>query len=79
VIFTVRIGYQNFAQDWFQKCSTGAYKMQRIAFSLTSSEQHHKDGDEFLNSIVQVAGDETWVSFVNDKTKEQSKQCVATH
>jgi hypothetical protein len=36
-------------------------------------EQFHKDGDEFLNHI-QVTGDETWVSFVNVETKEQSKQ-----
>jgi hypothetical protein len=36
-------------------------------------EQFHKDGDEFLNCI-QVTGDETWDSFVNVETKEQSKQ-----
>jgi hypothetical protein len=42
-------------------------------------ERYHKDGDEFLNHIVQVTGDETWVSFVNAATKEQSKQWVHTH
>jgi hypothetical protein len=26
-----------------------------------------------------VTGDETWVSFVNVKTKKQSKQCMHTH
>jgi hypothetical protein len=45
--------------------------------ALTFLEQYHKDGDEFLNHIVQVTGDETWVSFVNVKTKEQS--AVAAH
>jgi hypothetical protein len=35
--------------------------------------QYHKDGDEFLNHIVQVIGDETWVSFVNVEAKQQSK------
>jgi hypothetical protein len=34
---------------------------------------YHKDGDEFLNHIVPVTGDETWISHVNTETKEQSK------
>jgi hypothetical protein len=41
-------------------------------------EQYHKNGDEFPNHIVQVT-DETWVSFVNVETKEQSKQWLHTH
>jgi hypothetical protein len=46
---------------------------------LTFLEQYHKDGDEFLNHVVQVTGDETWVSSVNVETKEQSKQWMHTH
>jgi hypothetical protein len=42
-------------------------------------EPYHKDGDEFLNHIVRVTGDETWVSFANVETKEQSKQWMQTH
>jgi hypothetical protein len=42
-------------------------------------EQYHKYGDEFLNHIVRVTGDETWVSFVKVETKEQSKQRIYTH
>jgi hypothetical protein len=38
-----------------------------------------KDGDEFLNHIVRVTGDETWVSYVNVEIKEQSKQWMHTH
>jgi hypothetical protein len=41
--------------------------------------RYRKDGDEFLSHIVRVTGDETWVSFVNDETKEQSKQWMHTH
>jgi hypothetical protein len=41
--------------------------------------QYHKDGDELLIHIVRVTGDETWVSFVNVETKEQSKQWMHTH
>jgi hypothetical protein len=42
-------------------------------------ERYHKDGDEFLNHIVRVTRDETWVSFVNVETKEQPKQWMHTH
>jgi hypothetical protein len=38
------------------------------------SERYHKDGDEFLNHIVRVTGDKSWVSIVNVETNEQSKQ-----
>jgi hypothetical protein len=48
-----------------------------MASTLTFSEQYHKDGDKFLSHIV--TGDETWVSFVNVETKEQSKQSMYTH
>jgi hypothetical protein len=42
-------------------------------------ERYHKDGFEFLSHIVRVTDDETWVSFVNVETKEQSKQRMHTH
>jgi hypothetical protein len=42
--------------------------------ALTFLKQYHKNGSEFLHHIVQIAGDETWVSFVNVETKKQSKQ-----
>jgi hypothetical protein len=58
---------------------TGAHKMQRMASALTFLELYHKDGDEFLSHIVQVTGDETWVSFVNVEIKEQSKQWMRTY
>jgi hypothetical protein len=53
---------------------TSAYKMQRTASALTFIDRYHKDGNEFLNHIIRVTGDETWVSFVNVETKEQSKK-----
>jgi hypothetical protein len=42
-------------------------------------ERTHKDGDGFLNHSVRLTGGETWVSFVNVQTKEQSKQWMHTH
>jgi hypothetical protein len=58
---------------------TGVHKMQRMALPLTFLELYHKDGDEFLNHIVRLAGDEECVSFVNVEIKEQSKQWIHTH
>jgi hypothetical protein len=55
----------------------GGHKTQRIASALTFIERYYKDGDTFLNCIV--IGDETWVSFVNVETKEQSKQWMHKH
>jgi hypothetical protein len=57
---------------------TGAHRKQRIASALTFFERYHKHGDEFLNHIIRVTGDETWVSFVNVKTKEHSKHWTHT-
>jgi hypothetical protein len=65
-IITVRLGYHHkFCARWVPKILTGAHKMQRMASALTFKERYHKDGDEFVNNIVWVTSDETWVSFVN--------------
>jgi hypothetical protein len=47
--------------------------------ALTYLERYYKDGDEFLSHIVRVTDDETWVSFVNVETKEQSEQWHHIH
>jgi hypothetical protein len=39
-------------------------------------EQYNTNGDEFLNQIIRVPGDETLVSFVIAETKEQSKKQI---
>jgi hypothetical protein len=50
-----------------------------MASVLTFLERYHKVGDEFLNHVVRVTCDETWVSFMNVETKEQSEQWMHTH
>jgi hypothetical protein len=35
--------------------------------ALALVERYHKDGEEFINQIVRVRGDETRVSFMNVK------------
>jgi hypothetical protein len=51
---------------------TGAYKTQRNASALTFLKRYRKDNNEFLSHIIRLTGDETWVSFVDVETKEQS-------
>jgi hypothetical protein len=58
---------------------TDANRKQRIALALTFLERYHEDGNEFLNHIIRLTGDETWVSFMNVETKEQSKQWMHIH
>jgi hypothetical protein len=60
-IITVRLGYRNFCATRVLKILMGAQRTQRVASALTFLERYQKDGDEFLNHIVQVTGDETWV------------------
>jgi hypothetical protein len=38
-----------------------------------------QDGDEFLNHIVRVTYDKTWLPFVKFEIKEQSTQWMNTH
>jgi histone-lysine N-methyltransferase SETMAR len=64
-IITVRLGYHKFCARWVPKMLTGEHKAQRMASALTFLEGYHKDGDEFLNHIIRLTGDETWVSFVD--------------
>jgi hypothetical protein len=52
----------------------GCSQIAENGFGFDFLERYHKDGDEFRGHIVQVTGDETWVSFVNVETKKQSKQ-----
>jgi hypothetical protein len=70
----------SFAQDGFQKCSWVCINRREwLGFSFDSLEQYHEDDNEFLSHIVRVTADETWVSFVNVETKDQSKQWMHTY
>jgi hypothetical protein len=51
----------------FENAHMSAQNAENV-FGFDLLERYHKDGDEFLNHIVQVTGDETWVSFVNFET-----------
>jgi hypothetical protein len=74
----VTLGYYKFWARWVPKMLMGAYKTQRMA-SADILEPYHKDGDGFLNHTVRVTGYETWVSFSNIETKDQSKLWMHAH
>jgi hypothetical protein len=62
-------------QDGFHKCSQNTENC--FGFDFFQS-----DGAKMLMNfsiILRVTGDETWVSFVNVETKEQSKQWMHIH
>jgi hypothetical protein len=50
-----------------------------FGFDFDYLERYHKDDDEFLNHIVLVPGDETWISVVNVGPNEQSKPRMHRH
>jgi hypothetical protein len=57
---------------WVPKMLTGAHKTQRMASDLWKIlERYNINGDEFLNQILRVAGDETCISLVNVETEDQ--------
>jgi hypothetical protein len=61
------------------KNAHGCAQNTQNGLSFDFLERCNKDGHEFLSHIVLVIGDETWVSFVNVETKEQSKERIYTH
>jgi hypothetical protein len=77
-IITIRLGYHKFCQRQVPKMFMSAHKMKRMASVLIFLEWYHTYGNEFLSHVVWVTGDETWVSFVNVETKEQTKQWMHT-
>jgi hypothetical protein len=50
-----------------------------MASALAFLVQYHKDGNEFLDHIIQATGDEIQVSSVNVETIQQSKHWIHTH
>jgi len=72
-----RLGYLKFCAWWVTKQLIDFHKTQRMGSALMFLQHYWEEGDEFLDRIV--AGDETWVQFINTKTKEQSKQWMHTH
>jgi hypothetical protein len=58
-IITVRLGCHHKFCTSVLKMLKGVKKPQRTALDLTFLEQYHKDGEEFLNHMIRVTGEET--------------------
>jgi hypothetical protein len=78
-ILVYEIMTHKFCARCVPKMLKGAQKTQRMTTAFTCLQRYYKDGDEFLSHVVRITGDETWVSFVNVETKEESKQWMHTH
>jgi hypothetical protein len=74
-----KLGYHKLRARCVPKMFARAHKTQRMPSALIFLDRYHEDGDEFLDYIAWVTSDETWVSFVNVETKEQSRQWTHTH
>lgn len=71
-IVTEKLGYHKFCARWVPKLLTDVHKTTRMSSAIDFLFRYDLEGEEFLNRIV--TGDETWVSYVNTETKQQSMQ-----
>lgn len=64
--------YRKLCARWVPKMLSDHHKTQRMGAALTFLQRYHDEGEDFLSKIV--TGDETWVLYETEETKEQSKQ-----
>ncbi|GBO26654.1 Histone-lysine N-methyltransferase SETMAR [Araneus ventricosus] len=76
-IVSERLEYRKLCERWVPEMLSDHHKTQRMGAALTFLQRYHRDGDEFLDKIV--TGDETWVHYETEGTKEQSKQWMHSH
>jgi hypothetical protein len=68
-IITFSLSNHKFCERWVSEMLMGAHRLQKMSSAFADIlERYHKDGNQFLNHIVSVTGDETCVSFVNVET-----------
>lgn len=71
-IVSQKFRYHKFCAWWVPKFLTDAHKINRQGAALTFFTRYDEEGDEMFDHIV--AGDETWVSYVNVEQKNQSRE-----
>lgn len=76
-IVSERLQYRKLCARWVPKMLSDHHKTQQMGAALTFLQRYHDEGEDFLNKIV--TGDETWIHYENEETKEQSKQWMHTH
>jgi hypothetical protein len=50
-----------------------------MGVALTFLGHYHKEGDNFMDWIFVVAGDETWISNIISESKHQSQEWHHSH
>lgn len=76
-IVSETLQYRKLCARWVPKMLSDRHKTQRMGAALAFLQRYHDEGPDFLNKIV--TGDETWVHFETEETKEQSKQWMHSH
>jgi [histone H3]-lysine36 N-dimethyltransferase SETMAR len=71
-IVTRNLGYKKLCSRWVPKMLTDEHKQKRLASAQKFLQRYRNEGDEFLGHIV--TGDETWISYTNVESKQQSMQ-----
>jgi len=71
-IVTEKLGYHKLCARWVPKMLTDQHKEQRMSSGRAFLDRYRQDGDDLFSHIV--TGDETWISYTNAETKQQSMQ-----
>lgn len=71
-IVTEHLGYHKLCARWVPKMLTDQHKEQRMRSARQFLERYRQDGDDLFSHIV--TGDETWISYTNAESKQQSMQ-----
>jgi [histone H3]-lysine36 N-dimethyltransferase SETMAR len=71
-IVTEKLGYHKLCARWVPKMLTDQHKEQRMSSGREFLNRYRQDGDDLFSHIV--TGDETWISYINPETKQQSMQ-----
>jgi hypothetical protein len=71
-IVSDKLRFQKLCSHWVPKMLMEEHKIKRQANVLTFLTRYNEQGDEFLSRTV--TGDETWVSHVIPKSKQQSME-----
>ncbi|KAL4119599.1 hypothetical protein QTP88_012398 [Uroleucon formosanum] len=69
-IVTEKLGYHKLCARWVPKMLTDQHKEQRMSSGREFLNRYRQDGDDLFFHIV--TGDETWISYINPKSKQQS-------
>jgi histone-lysine N-methyltransferase SETMAR len=67
---SMKLNFRKLCARWVPKILTDEHKMKHQGNALQFLSRYEDDCDNFLSRIV--TGDETWVSHVTPKSKQQS-------